>query len=299
MIRRELKGLIVPMITPFNDKGEIDEDGLRQITQWLIHSGVNGLFPNSSTGEMPKMSLDERKRVMKIVVDEANGKVPVLPGTGDPSTKNTLELTKYAEDIGADGVVIVAPYYFKPDKSSLIEHYKTICSETRIPIMLYNVPQSTGYNLDIDVIVRLVRTKNIFAMKDSSGDMTYFHKILLSTKELKLFQGSEYLLLPSLVIGASGCVLGMGNICPRLILALLNAYRDKKLDEALRLQEKLSRGVDIMVRYGFHTSVKAVLTRMGIGAGFPRQPTRILKENEKRKLFSEITDINLLEYEKI
>ncbi|HDJ89226.1 MAG TPA: dihydrodipicolinate synthase family protein, partial [Thermoprotei archaeon] len=220
MIKKELKGLIVPMITPFNEKGEIDEDGLRQITEWLIHSGVNGLFPNSSTGEAAKMTLDERKKVMKIVVDEANGKVPVFPGTGDPSTKNTLELTKYAEDIGADGVVVVAPYYFKPDESSLIEHYKSICSATRIPIMLYNIPQSTGYSLSINVIVKLAKIKNIFAMKDSSSNMIYFHKIILSTRgELLLFQGSEFLLLPSLVIGASGGVLGMGNICPKLILS--------------------------------------------------------------------------------
>ena len=291
----EFKGIIVPMLTPFRMDGKVDEKRLEEFVDFLMKGGVHGLFPSSSNGEASSMSLAERKLVIECVFDHAEGKVPVIPGTGSSDLTNTLELTRHAEDLGCNGAIVVTTYYLKPDQNGLIDYYSRVAQSVDIPIFLYQLPMATGVTISPETVSRLAEEHdNIIGMKDSSGDFAGLLRIKSMVEDdFLVFQGFDTLLLPSLIMGCSGGMVGTPNIVPRLAVDLFNAYREGDIVKAKDIQMKdLGPLFQACIGNGvFPAGFKEASRLVGLDLGPPRTPIRGLNQVEKKKLRRELKDL--------
>lgn len=293
----ELKGIIIPMLTPFKRNGDLNIDALKIFTEHLIEQEINGLFPVSSIGEAAKLSMEEKKTVIKVVVDVANNRIPVIPGTGFPDERRTIQLTRYAQDVGADGAVIVEPYYQKPSFKALYHYYRTINKSIKnFPLLLYNIPSLAGYELTTKLVASCADLDNIVGIKDSSGNLAEFNMMLNTVGDkIAILQGLDILFLPSLIIGAPGGMLGGGNIACKLEVEMYKAYLRGEIQKARSIHEKLVPLWTILGGYGtFPVSFKEALTLMGIPAGPARIPAEPLTRIQKKKLREVLMQIGLL-----
>jgi 4-hydroxy-tetrahydrodipicolinate synthase len=266
------KGVMPAMVTPFNKDESINEDQLRYLVNYFIEQGVTGLVPCGTTGEFVNMTFKERLKVIEIVVDETNGRVPVIAGTGETGTKLVIDASKAATDIGADAVIIVTPYYLKPKAKGLYDHYFSIAEKTDIPIVLYNIPVCTGVDLPWTVVEDLVDIENFVAIKDSSGDYKY-HSALLEkvSDKISVLIGWDELVLGALAGGAAGCILGSANVIPKIWLELYDLVQNNRLTEAQTLQKKVQKIARMLINSGA-LGAKECLNLMGIPVGITRQP---------------------------
>ena len=260
------------MVTPFNKDESINEEELRNLVNYLIDQGVNGLVPSGTTGEFVNMTFEERLEVIKIVVDETNGRVPVIAGTGETGTKLVIDATNKATDIGADAVLIVTPYYLKPKSKGLFDHYNTIAEKTDIPIVLYNIPVCTGVELPWTVVEDLVDIENIVGIKDSSGDYKYFSALLEKVSDkISVMIGWDENVLGALAGGAAGCILGSANVIPKIWLEIYKHVKNNRLSEAQNLQKKVQKIARMLINSGA-LGAKECLNMMGVPVGITRQP---------------------------
>jgi len=176
------EGVYTAMVTPFDKDGNVDEEGLRKNVEFQIKNGVDGLVPVGTTGECATLSYEEHNRVVEIVVDATKERVPVLAGTGSNSTWEALMLTRHAKEIGADGALMVVPYYNKPTQAGLYAHYKKIAEEVDLPIVIYNIPSRTGVNMLPETMAKLSKLKNIVGVKEATGDMKQVGRIIELTR---------------------------------------------------------------------------------------------------------------------
>ncbi|MEM2983105.1 MAG: 4-hydroxy-tetrahydrodipicolinate synthase, partial [Candidatus Bathyarchaeia archaeon] len=257
-----LEGVFPALVTPFTDSGEeIDEGRLRRLVDYSVESGVNGLVPCGTTGECQNLTLEERKRVVEYVVDQANGKVPVIAGTGHSSTNVAVELTRHAKDVGADAALVVTPYYHKPADRGIYEHYRVLAEKVDLPIVLYNIPQATGVNLSWQMVEDLVEIPNIVGLKDSSGEIKYILTVIEKTgSRLSILCGHDEVVLPALAAGASGMILASANFIPDIWLRLYRAFREN-MAEAKKIQTSIQKICRIIVKSG-PVGAKAALKMM-------------------------------------
>ncbi|MEM2106604.1 MAG: 4-hydroxy-tetrahydrodipicolinate synthase [Candidatus Bathyarchaeia archaeon] len=270
-----LEGVFPALVTPFTDSGEeIDEGRLRRLVDYSVESGVNGLVPCGTTGECQNLTLEERKRVVKYVVDQANGKVPVIAGTGHSSTNVAVELTRHAKDVGADAALVVTPYYHKPADRGVYEHYRVLAEKVDLPIVLYNIPQATGVNLSWQMVEDLVEIPNIVGLKDSSGEIKYILTVIEKTgSRLSILCGHDEVVLPALAAGASGMILASANFIPDIWLRLYRAFREN-MAEAKKIQTSIQKICRIIVKSG-PVGAKAALNMMNIKVGPVRLPLSV------------------------
>ena len=283
----EFKGIIPAVITPFTQEGKLDEDTLRDTIRFLIDSRVYGLMVNGSTGEAANLSSEERKRVIKITVDEGEGKVPIIAGTGTPSTKVTIELTKDAKDAGANAAMIVTPFYLIPNTEGIIRHYKTIAENVDIPIVLYNIPQHTKVNLIPSLIAQLCEEiPSIVGLKDSYGNLGQFAEtIRLVGNKISVLSGCDDLLLPSFILGARGAIIALGNIAPSMAVDMFNSVQKGDLDKAKDIYFKLlptTRAIGS--EYNFPAPVKEAIKLLGRPGGPTRSPIVPITEQEREDI---------------
>ena len=266
-------GVMAALVTPFNKNDEsINEENLRNLVNHLIDQGVTGLVPVGTTGEFVNMTFEERLRVIEIVVDETNGRVPVIAGTGETGTKLVIDATKAATDIGADAAIIVTPYYLKPKAKGLYDHYFTIAEKTDIPLVLYNIPSCTGVELPWTVVEDLVDVENFIAIKDSSGDYKYFSALLEKVSDkISVLIGWDENVLGALAGGAAGCILGSANVIPKVWLELYDHVKNNRLQEAQTLQKKVQKLARMLINSGA-LGVKECLNLMEIPVGTTRRP---------------------------
>jgi len=266
-------GVMPALVTPFNkDDESINEENLRNLVNNLIDQGVTGLVPVGTTGEFVNMTFEERLRVIEIVVDETNGRVPVIAGTGETGTKLVIDATKAATDIGADACIIVTPYYLKPKAKGLYDHYFTIAEKTDIPLVLYNIPVCTGVELPWTVVEDLVDIENFVAIKDSSGDYKYFSALLEKVSDkISVLIGWDENVLGALAGGAAGCILGSANVIPKVWLELYDHVENNRLKEAQTLQKKVQKLARMLINSGA-LGVKECLNMMGVPVGTTRRP---------------------------
>ncbi len=217
-----LKGSIVALVTPFKG-GKIDEESFRNLIRWHLESGTHGILVSGTTGESATLTKEEKKRLLEIALEEAKGKVPVIAGTGTNDTAKTLELTKMAEEMGADAVLIVTPYYNKPTQSGLYEHYKYIAKNSRIPIILYNVPGRTGVNLLPETTAKLAQDfENIVAIKEACGDMKQVTELVLKCpKDFVVLSGDDFTASFTVLTGGKGVISVAANIMPKEMAELM------------------------------------------------------------------------------
>ena len=287
MQKKRLDGIFVPHITPFTKNGKLDQNLLKTCVQHWLQSGASGLVSCGSNGEAPYLSREERKAVIETVVDEVNGKVMVIAGTGSMSTQETITYTKDAEDIGVDAALVVTPFYFKLSNREILEHYKTLVRSVNIPIILYNVPKFTNYSLEPNIIFQLASEfDNVIGMKDSSGNIgAITETIRLVGDRISVLAGTAEVVLPTLMLGGTGAVIAVANVFPKMCSDLYEAFKKGKLEEASRLQKQIAYVNEVLVKkHNQLSAIKEALSMIGLPAGYPRMPALPLEKVEREEI---------------
>ena len=245
----ELSGLMTALVTPFRG-GEVDFPALEALVERQIEGGVDWLVPLGTTGETPTLHDRERAEILERVLARANGRCPVMAGTGCNCTAETIKLTRAAQSAGAEAALIVTPYYNRPPQEGLFRHYAAVAEAVNLPIVLYNVPARTGVNLRNDVVVRLVeRFPHIVAIKDATGSLSAATE-LLSNGRIAVLSGDDSMTWPFMSLGAVGVVSVLSNLLPELMKSLVEAARRGDMDAAHRLHEKVLAVADGIGRFG-------------------------------------------------
>src|SRR5439155_13093975 len=233
----QFAGLTVALVTPFRD-GQIDFPALLKLVDWHVEQGTDCLAPVGTTGESPTLDHEEHERVVATVAERAAGRIKVMAGTGSNSTREAIRLTRSAHKAGADGALMVGPYYNKPTQKRYYRHFAAVAEAVDLPIVLYNIPGRTGSNMLPETMARMAEAPNIVAVKEATGSMAQASAIA-ALCGLTILSGDDSLTLPLLSIGGRGVVSVVGNIVPRDMKALLNAFETGKLNEAQRWHQKL------------------------------------------------------------
>ena len=280
----DFKGIIPPMMTAFTEEGDIYEEGTRQIVDFIAPH-VQGLYPCGTYGSGPMMSIAERKRAAEIIVDQAKGRVSVIVHVGTADTKNTVELARHAEAIGAQAVGAITPYYNSYSEDAIFVHFQRLINAVNIPVFLYNNPKVSGNSISPNLLVRLAK-EGLGGVKDSSFDIiNYYHSqiALKEFPELNLIIGTEAMLVAAFDAGAKAAVTGLGNVFPELIRKLYDAYLEGDREKIMRLQIDVLK-VRQITKYGPTVpTCHGILKLRGIDAGYPRLPfTPVSAETEKR-----------------
>ncbi len=284
---REPRGILSALATPFTPDGaEIYEAGLRELVDGSIEAGIHGLIPCGSTGEFFVLTREERKRVAEIVVDQARGRVPVVPHTGSCSTAEAIELSRHAESIGADAVMVVQPYYEAPSLDEIVGYYRDISDAIHIPIMVYNNPAGTGVNPGAAFMGRIAReVEKVKYIKDSSGDLSQVSELLYRYgDQVTVFNGWDTITYSGLVLGTRGSVWGAANVMPRQCADLFNLIDAGELAEARALWDRMWPVNQFLVTEGYAASVKAGANLIGFHVGDPRPPYRPLAPHKVEEL---------------
>ncbi len=290
------EGCFTVMVTPFVEGGDgIDVPALRRFVDWQISEGVPGLIPLGSTGEFLSIAEEERSQVVETVVGQAAGRVPVLIGTADEWTDKAVRFSREAEQLGADGVMVVPPYYSSPTEDELFEHYRRIAEAISIPVMVYNNPNTANVDLSPRFLARLAQVDNIRYVKESSGDISRVREIdRLSGGRMTVFAG--YHACDSIRLGAKGWVSVCGNIVPRLSADIYNlAVRSETMDEARELYHRLTPLLDAISGDLYVSATKAAMRLIGMSVGDPRPPRRPLPEADVDALRQVLSNLDVLE----
>jgi 4-hydroxy-tetrahydrodipicolinate synthase len=285
-------GLSVAMITPFKN-GAVDYDSLEKQVQFQIDAGTTAVVPVGTTGESPTLSYDEHESVIRSVVNTANGKIKVIAGTGSNSTDEAIYLTKFAEKAGADAALLVAPYYNKPTQEGFYQHYKTIAQNVGIPICIYNIPSRCGKNIEPETIIRLAEIPNINLIKEATGSMDQTSYIIESTG-LTVLSGDDSLTLPIMSLGGRGVISVVGNIAPKEIIKLCNAFDDGNLKTAREIHYKIFKLCRNMLNLSTNPiPIKSAMKILGRDTGELRLPLTPLTQDEEAKLRRTMEDFGL------
>ena len=236
---KKIQGSIVAIVTPFKD-GKVDKKAFKELVEWQITSGTDGIVPCGTTGESCTLDYEEHERVVELCVEFTAGRIPVIAGTGSNSTKEAIMLTKAAEKAGADASLQVSPYYNKPMQDGLYEHFKHIAESTSLPIVLYNIQGRTGVNITPETMARLAEIKNIVAVKEASGSLVQMAEIInLCGDKLDVISGDDPLTLPLLAIGGKGVISVSANVAPKENAQMWDAWCEGKVEKAKKISYKL------------------------------------------------------------
>ncbi|RKX80049.1 MAG: 4-hydroxy-tetrahydrodipicolinate synthase [Spirochaetes bacterium] len=228
-----LEGVYTALITPFNKDESIDEPALREIVDYQINEGISGLVPMGTTGESPTLSHEEHIRAIEIVIDQANGRVPVIAGTGSNATSEALELTTQAMECGADASLQVAPYYNKPTQEGFYRHFMKIADTVDIPLIIYNIPGRTGKNIENETMLRMAKHPNIVGVKEASGNIDQMMNLIMNKPDdFTVLSGDDNMTFPLIALGGRGVVSVASNYIPSLMVKFVSSMLGNKLEEA-------------------------------------------------------------------
>lgn len=257
------KGAIVAIVTPFKS-GEVDEEALRELIEFQIESGTDGIVPCGTTGESATLSHEEHDRVIEITIDAVKKRVPVIAGTGSNSTREAIRLTKHAYEVGADAVLMVSPYYNRPTQDGLYQHYKTVAEEVPIPIFPYNVPSRTGSNVLPETLARLSTISNIVGVKEATGDLRQISKVIdLCGDDFIVLSGDDFTVLPILEVGGKGVISVTSNVAPADMAGMIDAFGAGDKTKARELHYKMRPLMDALFFETNPIPSKASLFMMG------------------------------------
>jgi len=287
-------GLYVAMVTPFKGK-KINEEELRRMVRFHIKNGTDGLVPCGTTGENPTFTWDEHFQVVKTVVDEAKGKIKVVANAGTFSTAKSIENVKRVEELGADGAMVITPYYNKPTQQGLIAHFRAIADATHIPLMIYNVPGRTGVNMLPRTLGALADHPRIVAVKEASGDLQQMTEVVLTCgKKVTMLSGDDALTLPAMAVGGKGVVSVVGNIIPKDVKTMIDAFNKGDMAKATRWHQKLYPISKAMFIETNPTPAKEAMNMLGWHMGDVRLPLVGLLPENRARLKAALTAYGLL-----
>ena len=289
----ELKGIVVPIVTPMNEDESINTDELRRQVDRQIEAGIHGIFPFGTNGEGYILNFDEKKLVLQTVIDQVAGRVPVYAGTGCISTKETIEQCKMAMDCGADVLSVITPSFAKASQHELIVHYETVAAAVpEAPIVLYNIPARTGNALAPETVSELAKIDNIAGAKDSSGDWTNLSAYIVLTKDMDfaVLSGNDSLILKALQAGAKGAIAGCANVYPKNMVGIYENFKKGDLEAAQKCQDAVAP-LRACFKYGNpNTVVKTAVNLLGYPVGKCRAPFNYLPEEGIEALKKTLTD---------
>ncbi|MEH7335572.1 4-hydroxy-tetrahydrodipicolinate synthase [Neobacillus drentensis] len=279
--------LSTAMVTPFDNKGHIDFAKTTQLVNYLIENGTESLVIAGTTGESPTLSKEEKLALFAHVVKVVNKRVPVIAGTGSNNTYASVELTKKAEQLGVDGIMVVAPYYNKPNQEGLYQHFKTVAEATSLPVMVYNIPARSVVNILPETIIRLAKISNIVAVKEASGDLNAITHIIANTDDdFLLYSGDDAITLPVLAIGGTGVVSVASHVIGNEMQEMITAFFEGENKKAAKLHQELLPIMKGLFAAPSPAPVKTALQLKGLDVGSVRLPLVGLTEQERATLIS-------------
>ncbi|MEC5423000.1 2,4-dihydroxyhept-2-ene-1,7-dioic acid aldolase [Virgibacillus sp. C22-A2] len=263
--KKRFRGSISPVITPFHQDESIDYVKFQELINWHIASGSHGISVTGTSGEPSSMSIEEREKVMETACKTVNGRVPFLPGTGSTNHQETLRMTKAAQEMGADGAMVIVPYYNKPNQHALYKHFKAVADSVDIPIILYNIPGRTAVNLEAVTISRLAEDcPNIIGVKESNKDFEHVNKVLLKCgRDFNLYSGIEVLCYPMLAIGGAGHISATANVAPKEVADIFNKWEAGDVKGAQDMHYEMMPLNDVLFRDTNPAPAKSALGMMG------------------------------------
>ncbi len=287
-------GSFTAIVTPLKNN-KVDFDAYKKIIDMQIEAGITGIVPCGSTGESATLSHAEHDEVIQKAVEFSKGKLKVIAGTGSNSTAEAIRLSKHAQEVGCDGVLLVAPYYNKPTQKGLYLHYKEVANAINIPVVLYNIQGRSAVNIEPKTIAQLAKDcKNIVAVKEASGSLDQMSQIRLLAHEMDLISGDDALTVPIMAIGGTGVISVLSNICPKVVADLVNAMLKKDLDKANEIAFKWLPLVKAMFIETNPIPVKAAMAMMGICSDEMRLPMCSLSDEHKESLRKTLKNFNLI-----
>lgn len=289
-----LHGVIPPTVTAFADDESVDYETTAAHARFVVDRGVHGVFPLGTNGEFTMLDADERARVVEAVVDEIDGEVPVIAGVGETNTYHTVRNAERAAEAGADGIVVVTPYYYPLDHDGAVEHYRRVAESVDLPVYIYHIPPRTGNALSQETVDALANIDAIAGLKDSSKDVPWLGKAMDAHPELTYLAGSDSLQTPGLLLGCSGGVSAVANAFPELLVDLHESYAAGETERARDLQSTL---FDVRAAFKggpYMAGVKSALSLRGFDAGPLRSPLRRMSDEQERKLEAELDELGVL-----
>jgi len=288
------KGAIVAIVTPFKN-GKVDEEALRGLIEFQIENGTDAIVPCGTTGESPVLSHEEHDRVIEITVDAVKKRVPVIAGTGSNSTAEAVRLTKHAQEVGADGALVVCPYYNRPTQEGLYQHYKKLAESVPIPIIVYNIQSRTGVNMNTDTLARLAKIKNIVGVKEASGSLRQMADVIAAcSKDFLVLSGDDFFTYPLMCLGGHGVISVVSNVAPGEVAAMVDAFNAGDMKKALAVHYKMMPLVDAMFVETNPSPVKAALAMMGKIQDEIRLPLVGISDASRDKVRKALTDYGLI-----
>ncbi|MBX6394311.1 MAG: 4-hydroxy-tetrahydrodipicolinate synthase [Alicyclobacillaceae bacterium] len=287
--------LLTAMATPFQEDGRLDPEGVDRLVDRLLDTGTTGIVVAGTTGESPTLTHDEKLELFERVVKRAKGRAAVIAGTGTNDTRSTVQLTREAEELGVDGIMVVCPYYNKPSQEGLYHHFRTVAEATRLPVMVYNVPGRTGVNLTASTTLRLAEIDNITCVKEASGDLVQISQIIQGAPEgFRLYSGDDKLFLPTLAVGGYGVVSVASHLVGREMTQMIEAFFDGRVAEAAALHRKLLPLFEGLFWTSSPVLLKAGLKMIGCPVGPVRPPLVDAPEALLRQFRSLLEDLALV-----
>lgn len=279
--------VLTAMVTPFDQNGEVDFNEVRNLVNYLIANGSDGLVVAGTTGESPTLTTEEKVALFKFVVEVVDGRVPVIAGTGSNNTRASISLTKQAAETGVDGIMLVTPYYNKPSQEGLFQHFQAIAASTSLPVMLYNIPGRSVVNMSVETIVRLSQIDNIVCVKEASGNLDAMAEIISQTpSDFSLYSGDDGLTVPVLAIGGVGVVSVASHIIGNEMQEMITHFKNGRTQEAAAAHRSLLPIMKALFAAPSPAPVKAALNWNGINVGGLRLPLVPLNKEEQNTLQS-------------
>ncbi|MFB6112762.1 MAG: dihydrodipicolinate synthase family protein [Halodesulfurarchaeum sp.] len=290
----DLHGVVPPTVTAFDEDGDLDLETTADHARFVVERGAHAVFPLGTNGEFALLSDSERDRVIEAVVDAVGDEVPVIPGVGKPGTRSTQERVRAAAEAGADGLVVVTPYYYPLDHAAAVEHYRQVTAVTDRPVYLYHIPSKTGNALSLSALEDIAALDGIAGLKDSSKDVPWLGQAIAANPDLTFLAGSDSLLVPGLDLGCSGVVSAVANAFPELVVDLYDAYDAGDRERAQELQETVYEVRSALKEGPYMAGVKEALSIRGFDAGPLRSPLRRMDDEDAAELEATLRDLGLV-----
>lgn len=290
-----MRGSIVPVVTPFKN-GALDLDGLAGLIEWQIESGSHGVSVQGTTGEPSSLTLDERKQVIKTAAEVVNKRVPYVAGSASTNHAESIELSRYAQDVGADALLFISPYYCRPSQEGIYQHFDALSKSVEVPVILYNIPGRTAVNLEIDTVARLKEANdNIIGVKESNKDFEHINRLLHRMgRDFLVYSGIELLCYPIIAIGGAGFVSATGNLMPDKVASLYNLVQEGQWQAAQDLHYEMMTLNDAVFMEINPVPVKTALGMMGKISPEVRLPLSPLSDANREKLRKILKDYGLI-----
>ncbi|MDD2704804.1 MAG: 4-hydroxy-tetrahydrodipicolinate synthase [Acidocella sp.] len=288
-------GSLTALVTPMFENGSIDEEAYIRLIDWQIAEGTSGIVPVGTTGESPTLSHEEHKRVVELAVGAAKGRVPVMAGAGSNSTVEAVSLAQHAEKAGADGVLVVTPYYNKPTQEGLFRHYQAIAEAVSLPVFIYNIPGRSVIDMSVETMARLAQIKNIAGVKDATANLARpLHTLRTCGPHFIQLSGEDHTALSYLANGGHGCISVTANVAPRLCAEMHAAWARGAIKEALDIQMRLLPLHDAMFCESNPGPVKYAASLLGFGTNNVRLPLVPVSEASAQRIKAAMLEVGLL-----